>query len=31
VAVGRMTFRHKNDVFTQEKRSGRDFIQSKID
>jgi hypothetical protein len=24
---GRMTFRHKNEVLTQEKRYGRDFIQ----
>lgn len=29
--VGRMTFRHKNYIFPDEKRVGKDFIQSKFD
>ena len=30
-SVGRMTFRHKNQFFPDEKRVGKDFIQCNFD
>jgi hypothetical protein len=30
-AVGRVTFRHKNKILTQEKGIGRDFMQGNFD